>query len=298
MSESRLSHMRAPRIWGALGIVAIAYFLTSPVELSIYHWLFHAIGLRTSSPNTLGRATYGTLMLVRLLLNSGLWIAVCAMLNQSAEAFPISDRQWFQHTLIGLATGLIVMLVTILGIWGLQSAIVTSSGQTLTGSFGNGIGWLLLDFAGALGEEIYGRAIVLVVAEAFLGWKCAMIVSGVMFSGFHVSNLGATRIWLFRLFLQGVVLAYAVFRTNSVWWSVGYHTGWNWVSAPLFGAVGSGYFDEGHILNFWPHGSIWITGGSVGPEGSVLAFVAVLAALGLLFITTKPMTPRPRSGLM
>ena len=114
-----------------------------------------------------------------------------------------------------------------------------------------------------------------------------MLISGLMFSGLHLSNHGATRIWLLRLFLQGVLLAYAVFRTGSLWWSVGYHTGWNWVSAPFFGAVGSGYLDEGHIFNFYPRGSAWVTGDSAGPEGSILAFAAVLAAFGLLLLTQR-----------
>ena len=93
--------------------------------------------------------------------------------------------------------------------------------------------------------------------------------------------------WLFRLFLQGVLLAYAVFRTGSLWWSVGYHTGWNWASAPLFGAAGSGYLDAGHIFDFTPTGATIVTGGVVGPEGSIFAFAAVLLASVLLVLTTR-----------
>lgn len=121
-----------------------------------------------------------------------------------------------------------------------------------------------------------------------MGVRGAVIVSGIMFSGIHLDNPGASKIWLLRLFLQGVVLAYAVFRTRSIWWSIGYHTGWNWISAPLFGAAGSGYLDEGHIFDFSPHGTPWITGGAVGPEGSLLAFAAVWTALGLLLLTSAP----------
>lgn len=113
-----------------------------------------------------------------------------------------------------------------------------------------------------------------------------MIVSGLAFSLLHLGNPGVTWVWLLRLFAQGVLLAYAVYRTSSVWWSVGYHTGWNWASAPLFGAAGSGYLDQGHILDFTPTGSKWLTGGEVGPEGSVFAFVAVLVALCLLILVT------------
>jgi hypothetical protein len=68
---------------------------------------------------------------------------------------------------------------------------------------------------------------------------------------------------------------------------VGYHTGWNWASAPLFGAAGSGYLDQGHLFDFTPTGSVLITGGTVGPEGSIFAFVAVLCAFILLLASTR-----------
>lgn len=290
MAENRtLSNgaVRSPRTWTALGIVVVALFLTDPAESAPYHALARGLGLHSSPPATLGRATYGTLMLVRLLWNGGLWIAVCATLSQSVTGFPFGGRRALRFGLTGLTIGLAVMLATLLSIWGLRAASVAPSGQTVLSAFGNGFVWLVLDFVGSLGEEILGRAVILVVVERYLGWKGAVLVSGVMFSGIHLANPGASRIWIVRLFFQGALLAYAVFSTRSIWWSVGYHTGWNWVSAPLFGAAGSGYMDEGHILDFVPHGSVWITGGTVGPEGSIFAFLAVLAALGLLTLTTK-----------
>jgi hypothetical protein len=198
----------------------------------------------------------------------------------------MGGKKMLRYVLLGFATGLTVMLAAMLGILALKSATVSAPEQSWTSALGNGFKWVLLDFLGALGEEIYGRAVILIVAERFLGPRGAMLISGVMFSGLHFSNPGATWVWLLRLFCQGVLLAYAVFRTGSLGWSVGYHTGWNWVGAPLLGAVGSGYMDEGHIFDFHMHGSIWITGGSVGPEGSILAFLAVSTALGILLLTT------------
>jgi membrane protease YdiL (CAAX protease family) len=270
-----------------LALVVAAFFLEDSFDSALYHPIALAFGVHRTAPNTLGRASYGIEMLVRLLWFSGLWTAVCATLGRSARNFPLRDKRLFRHLMIGLATGLAVMLATMLGIWGIGAASVSQSGHSFAASLLNGTSWLFLDLLGAFGEELYGRAVILVVTERFLGWKGAVVVSGVMFSGIHLTNPGSTWVWLLRLFLQGVVLAYAVFRTRSLWWSVGYHTGWNWVSAPLFGAAGSGYLDEGHIFDFFPHGSIWITGGSVGPEGSILAFIAVLTALGLLVCTTR-----------
>ena len=286
MGRSDARSLRSPRLLVALTVVILAYFITDPMEAALYRPLVHLLGLHRSAQNTLGRGTYGVLMAVRLFWNGLVWLTLCRVLAQTPVSFPLCRKRLLRYMMIGLGTGLIVMLSAILGIWLLRSATMGVSGQSVWSAIGNGCNWLALDFAGALGEELWGRAIVLVVAQRLLGWRGAMLISGLMFSGLHLNNHGATWIWLLRLFLQGMLLAYAVFRTGSLWWSVGYHTGWNWVSAPFFGAAGSGYLDEGHILNFYPRGSVWITGGSAGPEGSILAFVGVLVALGLLLLTT------------
>lgn len=288
MSGETTAGWRDLPAWCAVLFLVIARYLELPFESFLYHPLAHLLHVHHSAPRTLGQGSYGTEMLVRLFWDSLLWVGVCALLRRSPRGFPLRDNRSLRFLLVGLLTGLVVMFATMLGIWALGSAKISPSGQGFVAASGNGFSWLWLDLVGALGEELYGRAVILVVAERLLGWKGAVLVSGLMFSGLHLSNPGASRVWLLRLFLQGMILAYAVFRTRSLWWSVGYHTGWNWVSAPLFGAAGSGYLDEGHIFDFMPHGSIWITGGSVGPEGSLLAFIAVLAALGLLMATTSP----------
>ena len=127
------------------------------------------------------------------------------------------------------------MVAAILAIVLCGNAHVTYSGESTLAAIAHGIGWLFFDLLGAAGEELYGRGAVLLVAAAFLGWRGALLASGLTFVALHLGNPGASWVWLLRLFFQGVLLAYAVFRTGSLWWSVGYHTGWNWASAPLFG---------------------------------------------------------------
>ena len=270
------------RAWGAGLLLIGAGVLESPFDSFLYPPLAHVLHVHHVAPRTLGERSYGAEMLVRLVWNLLLWAGVCGVLRCSPAGFPLRDQKWYRNLGSGLSIGLLVMLLTMLGIWGVRAANVSFSGQTVGAALGNGGIWLALDLVGAFGEEILGRAVVLIVSERFLGWEGAVLVSGLMFSGLHLHNPGASWIWLLRLFFQGVLLAYAVFRTKSLWWSTGYHTGWNWISAPLFGAAGSGYLDEGHVFDFLPHGSTWITGGSVGPEGSLLAFLAVLAAFALL----------------
>ncbi|WP_158543426.1 CPBP family intramembrane glutamic endopeptidase [Dyella solisilvae] len=265
----------------------MAYFLQDPVERATWSPLQRLAELTFSTNGQMSLANYAGLMVFRLIWNALLVAAVLVLLGRPCDGFPLRDRAGVRHFAIGLLTGLVVMVFAILSIAGLGDAIISASGESVVSALFYGGGWLASDAVGALGEELYGRAAILLVAERFFGWKAAIVISGLMFSMVHIGNPGASAIWLVRLGAQGALLAYAVYRTRSLWWSVGYHTGWNWASAPLFGAAGSGYLDEGHLFDFNPHGSTWITGGAVGPEGSLFAFLAVMLALSFLLIATR-----------
>jgi membrane protease YdiL (CAAX protease family) len=276
--------------WVALGFLVLAWFVFDPVERAINHPLAAALNLPLLVKGEMSLGHYAELMVVRLLLDCVVVGGVLGLLDQRWRGFPLAGRGALRLALlgigIGIGIGIVVMTGAIIAILAMGSAWAAFSVQSGGAAFAHGAGWLAADFVGATGEELYGRVAVLLVAERFVGWRGAIVVSGLMFSVLHLGNPGASWIWLLRLGVQGALLAYAVYRTGSVWWSCGYHTGWNWASAPLFGAAGSGYFDQGHLLTFQPTGSVWITGGPVGPEGSVFAFVAVVCAFGLLCAMT------------
>lgn len=281
-------HRFARSSLGALFLAAV-YVVFDPIERAIYGPAAKALGLHMLVSGEMGLAPYATLMIVRLALNVLVVAMVFAILRRRMFAFPLRGPDMTRLSCIGAAAGVVVMVGAILAIIVTGAASATISPQFPGPAVLHGAGWLFFDYVGALGEELYGRVAVLMVAAGLFGWRGAAIVSGLMFSVFHLGNPGADWVWLARLFLQGVLLAYAVYRTGSVWWSVGYHAGWNWASAPLFGAAGSGYLDQGHLFDFTPTGPHWLTGGTVGPEGSVFAFVAMLGALGLLIAsTTRP----------
>lgn len=275
------------RRWLGLLFLVAAYFLFDRFERAIYGPIAHAFDLHMIVNGAMALKPYATLMIVRTTLDALVVVGVCAILGHRLRGFPLMGPRAMRWTMLGLVIGLVVMSGAILGILSSGAATATLSPQPVSDALVYGAGWMVFDFLGATGEELFGRVAVLLVAERLVGWRGATIVSGLMFSLLHLGNPGATPIWLLRLFLQGVLLAWAVYRTRSVWWSVGYHTGWNWASAPLFGAAGSGYLDQGHLFDFVPTGPGWITGGAVGPEGSVFAFVAVLAAFGLLQLATR-----------
>jgi hypothetical protein len=63
------------------------------------------------------------------------------------------------------------------------------------------------------------------------------------------------------------------------------HAAWDWGETYFYSTPDSGFLAQGHLFNSSFHGPTWITGGSVGPEGSGFVFgVLVLSAVGIHFL--------------
>jgi membrane protease YdiL (CAAX protease family) len=78
----------------------------------------------------------------------------------------------------------------------------------------------------------------------------------------------------------GLFFCLTLRRTGNLWFAVGFHASWDWGESYLYSVPDSGGMVTGHLLRSSFHGSSWVTGGSVGPEGSVLVFVI----LGLTWV--------------
>jgi hypothetical protein len=71
-------------------------------------------------------------------------------------------------------------------------------------------------------------------------------------------------------------------RTGNLWFAVGFHAAWDWGETYFYSVPDSGMVARGHLLSSSMQGPLWLSGGSVGPEGSVLCFV-VIAVVWLAF---------------
>ncbi|MBV8053554.1 MAG: hypothetical protein JOZ80_20365 [Acidobacteriaceae bacterium] len=56
------------------------------------------------------------------------------------------------------------------------------------------------------------------------------------------------------------------------------HASWDWAESYLYSVPDSGGMITGHLLRSSFHGPRLLTGGTVGPEGSVMVFVVIGAA--------------------
>lgn len=149
------------------------------------------------------------------------------------------------------------------------------------------IGLLLLAFAfQASVEEIFFRGWLLSVLAKKFPIALAILLSSALFTLAHLSR---DQPWLVTLssFLFALFCCAWVLRTRNLFGVMGWHAGWNWLLAVGFGLPVTG-IDVGIpalLIDLTPVGEDWLTGGSEGPEGSVvsigyfvLATVALLAA--------------------
>jgi hypothetical protein len=65
------------------------------------------------------------------------------------------------------------------------------------------------------------------------------------------------------------------------------HASWDWAESFLYSVPDSGLLAPGHLLKSSFHGPTWLTGGPVGPEGSVLLIV-LFVGLWFLFDRLYP----------
>jgi uncharacterized protein len=142
------------------------------------------------------------------------------------------------------------------------------------------LGWGAAFLAVSISEEFTFRGYLLFsLAKRIRFWPAAILIS-VMFGVAHVPNHGETALGIAQVVGTGLLFCLMIRRTGNLWFALGYHAIWDWAQTFFYGTPDSGLVGVGRYLTSSVQGPDWLTGGSAGPEGSVLALlVLVLCAL-------------------
>jgi hypothetical protein len=162
-------------------------------------------------------------------------------------------------------------------------------------------GTRILKFAGFWG--VYFLAVGLFEEFLFRGYTQAALTQGVgfwpaalllstIFGAVHLGNEGEALLGALAAGFIGLFLCLTLRRVGNLWFAVGFHASWDWGESYLYSVPDSGERSPGHLLSSSFHGSRWITGGSVGPEGSVWVFV-IVALLWMAFARFYPEVKYP-----
>ena len=114
-------------------------------------------------------------------------------------------------------------------------------------------------------------------------WQAAW-VSSLFFGAVHTGNAGENWVGIFAAAFIGLVFCVSVWLTGSAWWAIGCHAAWDWAETFFYGTADSGMLPQGHLLTTSPHGAALWSGGTDGPEGSLLVLPAALLILAVLVV--------------
>jgi membrane protease YdiL (CAAX protease family) len=160
-------------------------------------------------------------------------------------------------------------------------------------------GWRLLRFAAfwtiyfvlvGLFEEFGFRGYLQFTLARGVGFWPAALVLSCIFGLFHRGNEGERWSGVLIAILIGLFFCLTLRRTGNLWFAIGFHAAWDWGETFFYSVPDSGTVWPGHLLSSSEQGPTWLTGGSVGPEGSLLCF-AVIALVWAAFDRVYPRTP-------
>jgi len=138
--------------------------------------------------------------------------------------------------------------------------------------------WALFFIVVGLFEEFAFRGYLQFTLADGIGFWPAAIILSVSFGGVHLLNKGEGWVGASGVVVIALIFALALKRTGNLWLVVGWHAAFDFGETFLFSVPNSGNVFPGHLSNSSLHGPVWLTGGTVGPEGSVFSFFTMFAA--------------------
>jgi membrane protease YdiL (CAAX protease family) len=138
----------------------------------------------------------------------------------------------------------------------------------------------------ALGEELGFRGYPLRRLADAVGVLPAMLLLALLFGLAHAWNPSASVFSTLNVALAAIWLSFAFFSAGAMPLAWGAHFGWNAALAILFDAPVSGYNFQVPVVEYAPGAHTWVDGGAFGPEGGIVATVALLA--GTFYLLSRP----------
>jgi membrane protease YdiL (CAAX protease family) len=200
------------------------------------------------------------------------------------ESFGLPWRQALRRPMwLGAGAGLMSLTALVLALRVADVIRVEASSSSLLRSAGFAVAYALIFLLLAVREEFLFRGYGLFTLTEATGFWPAATVSSLWYVWGHWGNKGETTIGLVNIALFGMLSCLILRRTGSLWVAVGFHASWNWGETYLFGTADSGAAAApGHLLatSLSHSAPAWLSGGPVGPEGSVLCS-ALLVLVGV-----------------
>ena len=138
-------------------------------------------------------------------------------------------------------------------------------------------------------EEFLYRGYVQRSLTEGIGFWGATVVTSFWFGWIHYAE-GAPVMEAVTASAVAIFWCLTLRKTGSIAFAIGFHASWDFMEGAIFGSSDSTFEFAGQLAASTPTGPVWLTGGAVGPEASVL-FLVPLAALILIMARAEPAKP-------
>jgi CAAX protease family protein len=146
---------------------------------------------------------------------------------------------------------------------------------------------VMFTFVGLFEEFLFRGYTQFTLAQGIGFWPAALVLS-LLFGAGHLGNPGEGIVGAASVVMIALLFCFTLRRTGNLWYAVGLHASFDWGETFLYSVPNSGTYMEGHLSNPVLHeGAKWLTGGTVGPEGSVFCFLT----MGLQFLVVMWLFP-------
>lgn len=200
-----------------------------------------------------------------------------------------------RHFWQGLAWGFVMITAAILLIRAFGGfsfgEVVLNRGAILHFAVLWGLVFLIVGFA----EEFTFRGYSQFTLATGVGFWPAAILLSAGFASLHLANPGEGPVGALSVFVIAMFFCFTLRRTGNLWFAVGLHAAWDWGETFFYSVPNSGLVAPGHLLHSSLHGPAWLSGGTVGPEGSVMAF-AVIGVATVVFALVYRRPPAAPAG--
>jgi membrane protease YdiL (CAAX protease family) len=150
-----------------------------------------------------------------------------------------------------------------------------------------GASWLAAFVVLALFEEFSLRGYPQRTLASGIGfWPAATLLSLLFVAG-HLTNPGETAMGLTGVFMVGMFYSFVLLLTGDLWCAVAMHASWDWGLSYFYSVADSAMPAAGHLFDARLEGPAWLSGGTAGPEGSVVCAVVQLLSFPAFFFYAR-----------
>ena len=254
------------------------YFVLALIAMTV---LFLLVRPMVGSAQNMGARSMLLGELVQVVAAFGIALLMGKLEGRTIGIYGLPARSGFRgHFWQGVAWGFVMITIVILvisALGGLRLAAPTADTAKIAKY---AAAWGLVFLLTGFFEEFFFRGYAQFTLTTGMGfWPSAVLLSA-LFGSVHLLNPGEGPVGALSVFVIGMFFCLTLRRTGNLWFAVGMHAAWDWGETFFYSVPNSGIVARGHLFHSTFSGPKWLTGGTIGPEGSIVAF----AVMGVAFV--------------